>query len=86
MKTVIEDNQLINFFDILGLADRSRYFRRNYFDVAVNAKGSATFSIYGFGHRLGLSQHGARMLASRGKNFEEILRFYYHGIELMKLY
>ncbi len=40
----------------------------------------------GFGHLLGMSQWGAYCLASKGWDYKRILRFYYRGIELKKLY
>ena len=35
---------------------------------------------YGFGHGVGLSQHGAQILAGQGKNYKDILKTYYTGI------
>jgi len=37
-------------------------------------------------HGVGMSSAGARQLAKIGKNFEEILKYYYLGIEVEKLY
>ncbi len=37
-------------------------------------------------HGVGMSSTGARRLAELGKGFEEILKYYYLGIELKKLY
>ena len=37
----------------------------------------------GFGHRVGMSQYGAEAMAVAGKSFDEILRYYYQGTELM---
>lgn len=36
----------------------------------------------GFGHGTGMSQTGASELAQAGKNFEEILRYYFEGVEI----
>jgi len=36
----------------------------------------------GFGHGVGMSQHGARVMAERGAGFREILNFYYPGTVL----
>lgn len=38
----------------------------------------------GLGHGLGLSQYGANVLAKEGKNYQEILNYYYSGIEIGK--
>ena len=39
----------------------------------------------GFGHGVGMSQNGAKCLAQNGVNAEEILRFYYHEIQLVNM-
>ena len=39
----------------------------------------------GFGHGIGLSQYGASAMASQGMTYEDIMKFYYSGIELMKI-
>ena len=36
----------------------------------------------GYGHGVGMSQHGAKKMAESGYNYEEILKFYYRGIEV----
>lgn len=41
-----------------------------------------TFSVTGFGHRVGMSQNGARVMAEDGKGYEEILKWYYTGVEI----
>lgn len=48
------------------------------FDVAFS-DGKYTFTVRGYGHGIGMSQHGANYLAMQGKTYEEILRHYYTG-------
>ena len=36
-----------------------------------------------YGHGVGMSQNGAKKMAELGYSFEEILKFYYTGIEVM---
>ncbi|MCL2168714.1 MAG: SpoIID/LytB domain-containing protein [Defluviitaleaceae bacterium] len=36
----------------------------------------------GWGHGVGMSQHGARAMAEAGYNFKQILMFYYTGVEI----
>ncbi|MGE4548435.1 MAG: SpoIID/LytB domain-containing protein [Intestinibacillus sp.] len=43
---------------------------------------SFTFSGRGWGHHVGMSQYGAKAMADQGKNYEQILKFYYTGIEI----
>lgn len=40
----------------------------------------------GFGHGVGMCQTGAMGMAAKGKSFREILRHYYTGIDIRKLY
>jgi stage II sporulation protein D len=41
-----------------------------------------TFFTRGFGHGVGLSQYGANGMAKEGKKAEEIVRYYYQGVEI----
>ena len=40
------------------------------------------FVVSGYGHRVGMSQYGANVLAKQGKSYEEILLHYYTGVKL----
>lgn len=37
----------------------------------------------GYGHGIGMSQWGARQLAEDGMDFESILRYFYHGVDIV---
>lgn len=39
----------------------------------------------GFGHGVGLSQHGSKGMAMQNYNYEDILKYYYKDIEIVKL-
>ncbi len=41
-----------------------------------------TISGKGYGHGVGMSQYGAKGMAEKGYKFDEILKFYYNGIEI----
>ena len=41
-----------------------------------------TFRVTGYGHGVGMSQYGANSLAKEGKTCEEILKWYYTGVEI----
>jgi stage II sporulation protein D len=59
------------------------------FDIERNAQGEvlgATFYGRGWGHGVGMCQVGAYGMALDGATYEEILKKYYKGIELKKLY
>lgn len=36
----------------------------------------------GYGHGVGMSQYGANGMAQEGKNYEEIVKYYYKGVEI----
>lgn len=40
---------------------------------------------YGFGHGVGMSQWGANGMGKNGKNYEEILKHYYTGVEILPI-
>ena len=48
-------------------------------------EGEIQFTTYGYGHGVGMSQYGASYLAEEGKNYHEILRHYYQGIDFEKI-
>lgn len=43
---------------------------------------TVTFRVTGYGHGVGMSQYGANALAMEGKTCEEILKWYYTGVEV----
>lgn len=40
------------------------------------------FHVTGYGHGVGMSQYGANALAKEGKTWQEILKWYYTGVEI----
>jgi stage II sporulation protein D len=44
------------------------------------------FRGHGNGHGVGLSQWGAYGMASQGYSYEDILKYYYQGVQLKKIY
>lgn len=62
--------------EILGL-------RSTNFEVKTDEK-NITFDVKGYGHGVGMSQYGANYLASQGKDYKEILKTYYTGVEIKK--
>jgi len=47
-------------------------------------QGRIIMKTVGYGHGVGMSQHGAKVLAQEGKTYEEILAHYYPGTTLIK--
>lgn len=44
---------------------------------------SVIFKVKGYGHGVGMSQWGAEVMAQAGKNYEEILKYYYPNTEII---
>lgn len=59
---------------VLGLRSAS-------FTVETTTK-QITFHVTGYGHGVGMSQYGANALARQGRTWEEILTWYYTGVEI----
>ena len=55
--------------------------RSTNFTVTVDGD-TVLFDTMGYGHGVGLSQYGAKVMAEQGKTFEEILKWYYTGVEV----
>ena len=55
--------------------------RSTVFTVQADSSG-VTFQTTGYGHRVGLSQHGADALADQGYGYRQILAHYYQGTTL----
>ncbi|MGN0589321.1 MAG: SpoIID/LytB domain-containing protein [Ruminiclostridium sp.] len=58
--------------------------RSHCFDISYDSYSDEfTITTYGYGHGVGLSQHGANILANQyGYTYEQILAFYYEGAEI----
>lgn len=58
----------------LDLASSDFTLERNGNQIIIQTKG--------WGHGVGLSQYGANGMALDGKNYQEIIKHYYHGVEI----
>ena len=54
------------------------------FTVTVDGNG-LTFTTYGHGHRVGMSQYGAEAMAVSGSSYQQILAYYYQGTRIDKI-
>ena len=53
--------------------------------ISINFEETAvTFSVEGYGHGVGLSQYGADFMARQGSSWQEIIRHYYKGTDIMR--
>ena len=48
--------------------------------------GEFIFNVKGYGHGVGMSQHGANLMAQEGKNYKDILLWYYMGVDIINIY
>ena len=62
--------------EILGLRSAA-------FSVRTSRRG-VTFTTYGHGHGVGMSQHGANAMAREGYTYEEILQHFYQDVRLVE--
>lgn len=52
----------------------------------INIEGeNVKFNVTGYGHGVGMSQTGADSMAKQGSNYEEIIKHYYTGVEIIDL-
>ena len=63
-----------DFRDVLSLASTD-------FKIQIN-EGVVEIIASGYGHGVGMSQNGANELAKQGQTFEQILKYYYSGVEI----
>lgn len=56
-----------------------------YFSIERLEDGTYAMAGGGYGHGIGMSQNGAKAMAERGMSCEEILNFFYQGIEIKTL-
>lgn len=52
----------------------------------INIEGDEIkFTVIGYGHGVGMSQTGADSMAKQGSNYEEIIKHYYTGVEIIDI-
>lgn len=54
------------------------------FEIEVN-EDKIIVNTKGYGHGVGMSQHGANSLAKEGKKYDEIIKYYYQGVKISKI-
>ena len=68
--------------DFTGIQLREMFqLRSTNFEIEKNGF-SIRFHCHGFGHRVGMSQYGARAMAEKGNDYRQILSYYYPGTEI----
>ena len=69
-----------------GREIRQRLSLRSTWFTAEILGNEMVFSVWGYGHGVGMSQYGAQGMATSGYSYAEILQYYYQGIELKEAY
>ena len=74
-----------NAFTRCGLSGREMrslfLLRSADFDVVYDGE-SFVFTVFGFGHGVGMSQYGANLMAKAGCDYRSILSHYYPGTKI----
>ena len=58
--------------------------RSTTFTLTLDAA-QAHFAVTGYGHGVGMSQYGANAMANQGKSWQEIVTWYYTGVEIVPM-
>ena len=67
---------------VTGTGLRSLFSLRSTSFSVEAGEDSVTFRVTGYGHGVGMSQYGANALARQGRTCQEILQWYYTGVEI----
>lgn len=68
-----------------GTKIRSLFGLRSACFNVIQSGDNVIFKVTGNGHGVGMSQYGANYMASEGSKYEEILKTYYKGVEIVKI-
>lgn len=71
--------------DLKGTDIRRIFGLRSHNYILSYDDGTFYFDVYGYGHGVGMSQWGAKFYADEGKNYRDILRIYYKGIDFANM-
>ncbi|NLL42293.1 MAG: stage II sporulation protein D [Firmicutes bacterium] len=69
-----------------GREIRQRLALRSTWFTAEILGNEMVFSVWGYGHGVGMSQYGAQEMAVNGYGYAEILKYYYQEIDLQEAY
>ncbi len=81
VKTLKINNSIKSSSDII----QSLNLRSSFFTIE-KAGNLVKITTKGYGHGVGMSQYGAEAMARQGYTYEKILKYYYQGIEIKKMY
>lgn len=75
-------SQAVGDTSLPGTQIRKLFGLRSAAYAVTYADGTFTFTVCGYGHGVGMSQHGADYLAKQGYTYKEILEYYYTGAKV----
>lgn len=81
------DSGMVNEVTVAGTSYAGTHIRKMFslrsatFEIEVTDT-DVVFTVYGYGHGVGMSQYGANEMAKKGITYEEILEHYYKGIKI----
>lgn len=81
------DSGTVNKITVAGTEYEGTYIRKLFslrsanFELEIGDK-NVVFTVYGYGHGVGMSQNGANCLANDGKSYLEILKYFYKDVEI----
>ncbi len=79
------DSLCVNGVRISGTQLRSALSLRSTSMDILHEDGVVTIVCYGWGHGVGMSQYGANVLAKDGFSYNDILMWYYTGVEILDM-
>ncbi|MCD8090257.1 MAG: SpoIID/LytB domain-containing protein [Clostridiales bacterium] len=79
----VENEAVRTFFNTEGESLMSRVFDISFVYDDNGSDFTLVISGKGWGHGLGLSQYGAKSMAEAGYTYEEIIKHYYTGVEIV---
>ena len=75
----------INNKNFTGIEVRQKLSLRSTDFTIIEDNNIVKITTKGYGHGVGMSQHGANNMAKQGYKYEEILKYYYQNIEIDEL-
>lgn len=85
VKTLVVNGQAVSA-PSFRIAIGANKLKSTLIDRIEVADGKVIFHGSGFGHGVGMSQWGAYELAEQGKSAEEIVRYYFQGVDIVELW
>jgi len=80
VKEILINNKKFTGSDIAT----SLNLRSSYFEI-IQDNNTVIINTKGYGHGVGMSQYGAEAMSASGYTYEQILKYYYQGVEIKKI-